>query len=117
MDTIDIEDFANSVKSSLHKYLLGVVITIPAVAAVIKVPVIGSLAKDFISFLISYVLGEAGLAAFIINTKVFTQAQAKDYLEALKKLEQAPVDIPDAEWEKLEDEANHAFRNLIRFAS
>lgn len=117
MNPVDIGDFANAVKSSLLKYILSVILNMPQVAPIIKMPVVGYVATKIIEWILAAALGKAGLVAFIINTKVFTQDQAKDYLAALKKLEQAPDNIPDAEWEKLEDEANRAFTNLVRFTA
>ena len=116
-DTIDIEDFANAVKSSLLKYLLSVVLAIPEVAKITAIPIVGPLFKKLIEWILSLALGQAGLAAFIINTKVFTYAQAQDYIDALKKLERAPEGVSDEEWAKLEDEATRAFSNLIRFSA
>lgn len=117
MKTVDVEDFAQAVKSSLIRYLLKVVSGLPQVKPVIALPVIGPIFLKIVEWILSLAVGQAGLAAFIINTKVFTGAQARDYMDALDKINKAPDDISDAEWAKLEGKANEAFYRLVHFTS
>lgn len=117
MKAVDIDDFAQAVKSSLIRYLLQVVAGLPQVKPVIALPVIGPIFLKIVEWILTLAVGQAGLAAFIINTKVFTGAQARDYMDALDKINKAPDNIPDAEWAKLEGKANEAFYNLIHFSA
>lgn len=116
MKTVDIDDFAQAVKSSLIRYLVAALGEVPQVKVILAVPIIGPLFKRILEWVIGLAVGQAGLAAFIINTRVFTGAQAKDYMAALEKLRSAPDNIPNEEWEKLEGKANEAFYMLVRFS-
>lgn len=111
---VDIEDFAQAVKSSLLKYLLQAVMALPDVKAIRAIPVVGVLFEKLVEWIINLLLGKVGLAAFIINTKVFTQAQAEEYIKAIGKLKALPDNVSDEEWAKHEEIANEAFKNLIR---
>ena len=118
MDTIDIEDFAEAVKSFFVNWFVetvwaAIIVEVPALANSIVAGTIRSGLKWVAEFLAT----KAGFVAFMINTGVFTKDQAKDFVEAIRKIETLPADAPDAEWEAAENEANHAFSNLIRFSA
>lgn len=122
MDSISIEDFANYVKSSFVTFFTNLIWT-NLVAAVpwFGTPVISSVVKYVIGLVVSFLATKGGLVAFMINTKVFTTAQAKDYTKAIEALHARVTDLKtpltDEEWNKLEATANHEFSNLVRFAA
>lgn len=117
MDTIDIEDFAEYVKSSFVTYFTELALTeLAIVAPWTKLPVLSWLIRQFVNWVVDYLATKGGQVAFMINTKVFTQDQAKDYMSALEAMHSLPDTVTDEQWEKAENEANHAFRNLINFA-
>ncbi len=117
-DSIDVEEFANTVKSTFIIYFTNLVYTQLLVAVPwIAAPFISYIARWVIAAVVTSLATHGGLIAFIINTRVFTIDQAKDYMAAVDKLHEAPDDISDEEWSRLELEANHAFKNLIRFSA
>jgi hypothetical protein len=116
LDTIDIEDFAQKVKSSIVNYILAGVIAMPPFSKLVAIPILGRIIKTFIEIAAEIVAGKLGFAAFVINTGIFTRDQARDYVEALRRIDNLPEGVSDDEWEKHENEANHAFTNLVRYS-
>lgn len=122
MDSISIEDFASYVKSSFVTFFTNL-IWASLVAAVpwFGSPVISSVVKYVIELVVTFLATKGGLVAFMINTKVFTTAQAKDYTKAIEALHLRIIDLntplTDEEWSVLEEKANHEFSNLVRFAA
>jgi hypothetical protein len=80
-------------------------------------PIVGNIARWIIERAVTFAATKGGLVAFMINSKVFTTDQARDYTKALEKLHQLPDHVSDAEWEKAEDEANHSFGNLFNWTA
>lgn len=118
MDTIDVEEFAKTVKETFVTYFTNLAFTeLVAIAPWVATPFISYLVKWGIEKVVTLLATQGGLVAFMINTKVFTIDQAKDYVGAVERLHAAPDDISDEEWSILEDDANHAFKNLIRFGA
>lgn len=78
---------------------------------------IKSIITAFIQLVITWLVAKGELGIFILNTVVLTSAQAKDYRIAVAKRMNLPPDVSDADWEVVENEANHAFINLIRFTA
>jgi hypothetical protein len=116
MDTVDIEDFANQVKKDVVVFFTNLIWTnITAAAPWVNVPVLREILKAIIESIVTFLATTGGLVAFIINTKVFTTDQAKDYTEAVGNLMQLPEDVSDEEWDKAERAANHAFANLVSY--
>ncbi len=116
MDTIDIEDFANQVKKDVITFFTNLVWTNMTTAAPwINIPVVREILMAIIESIVTFLATTGGLVAFIINTKVFTTDQAKDYTEAIGDLLKLPEDVTDEEWAKAEARANHAFANLVNF--
>lgn len=115
-DTIDIEDFANQVKKDLVSFFTNLVwANLIIVAPWLTSPILAIPVKYVIELIIEFLATTGGLAAFVINTKVFTTDQAKDYMEAVSNLLTLPDSVSDEEWEKAEDETNKAFANLVNF--
>lgn len=118
METIDIEDFASYVKSSFVTYFTNLAwATLVGAAPWLNVPIVRDVVKFIIERSVTFLATKGGLVAFMINTGVFTRDQAKDYIEVVTKIDQLPDDVPNAEWEKMENEANRAFENLVRFSA
>ncbi len=118
MDTIDIEDFANAVKNSFVNFFSNLLYTnLVAALPWMAAPVLSSTMQWIITQAVTFAATKGGLVLFMINTNIFTQDQAKDYMSAIQKLNNMPEGVPDEEWAKLEMEANHAFGNLIRFSA
>lgn len=116
MDTIPIEDFAKYVKSSFVSYYTDLAMTGILAVAPWSVPV-SWLTRMFVEFIVTFIATKGGLVAFMINTKVFTKDQAKDYIRIINELHSLPDDVSDEDWEKKEDEANHYFHNIVNFAA
>ncbi len=116
MDTIDIEEFANEFKNSFVSVFTEVAMTAliasqPWIAASpLRRPI-----HDFIEWIITLIGTVGGLVAFMINTHVFTTDQADDWFKSRQVLKNLPDDVTDEVWDKAEEEANHAFRNLINY--
>ncbi len=122
MDTISIEDFAKYVKSSFVTFFTNLIwASLIAAAPWVGAPVISKIVKYVIELLVTFLATKGGLVAFMINTKVFTTAQARDYGKAIEVLHARVIDLKtplsDEEWDKLETIANHEFSNLVRFAA
>lgn len=117
-DAIDVEDLANMIKQSFVAYTSDVLYAeLLSIAPWVATPVVSFIVKKAIAWAVNILATKAGYVAFIINSRVLTMSQAKDYMDALNKIRSLPDDVPDADWEKAENDANHAFRNLIRFAA
>jgi len=116
--TVDIEDFAKKVKSSLVTHYTNVAyVALVAQMPVLATPVISSIVKAIIELVVEKLAGIGGLAAFMINTGIFTQDQAKDYISSIQKIDQLPEGVSNEEWEKAEDGANIAFSRAINLKS
>lgn len=116
LDTIDIEDFANRVKQDLVTFFTNLVWANISVAVPwLNIPIVRDIIKAFIEAIILFLATTGGLAAFIINTKVFTTDQAKDYTNAIADLMALPEDVSDEEWDKAERRANHAFAQMVNY--
>lgn len=116
MDTVDIEDLAGKVKSSFvgfwTNFIYGAAVAqMPALAG----PIVSTIVKGAIGWAVELMATKGGQVAFMINTGVFTRDQAKDFLEALRAIDKLPDNVSDEEWEKKENEANHAFGNLVNY--
>lgn len=116
LDTIDIEDFANRVKKDLVSFFTALIWANVTIAVPwLNIPVIRDIVKSLIEAIVLFLATTGGLAAFIINTKVFTTDQAKDYTQAISDLMSLPDDVSDEEWDQAEQKANHAFAQLINY--
>lgn len=121
LDTIDIDGFADefakrTLEVERNAVVAGAVAAFPWLAAggpfaKIVTEVIGDVSEVFLK----YLNDQIGWIAFKFNTTVFTTDQGKDYVASIEKLLKLPDDVSDAEWEKAEDEANRAFRNLVNY--
>ena len=94
LDTIDIEDFAVQVKNDVVTFFTNLVWSnMTAAAPWINIPILRDILKAIIESIITFLATTGGLAAFIINTKVFTTDQAKDYTNAVSDLLKLPEDV------------------------
>jgi hypothetical protein len=118
LETIPIETFAEYVKSAFVSFFTKLIWTeLSVIAPWVNTPLLKQLLKWSIEKGVTFLATQGGLVAFMINTKIFSVDQAKDYREALEKLNKLPDGVSDEEWEKTEREANLAFERLIRFSS
>lgn len=81
----------------------------------LNTPIIRDLMKSLLHKIIELLAGQGGLVAFVINTRVFTTDQAKDYMDAVGNILKLPEGVSDEEWEKAELKANHAFAQLVSY--
>lgn len=116
MDTIPIDDLVMHAKSDFVNWITTKATTALAIAVPWLSPVI-FIVSFFLKIAITWLVDKGELGAFILNAKVLTSDQAKDYREAVAKRILAPEDIPDDQWMEIEYEANHQFTNLVRFAA
>lgn len=118
MTTIPIEEFAGYVKKSFVTFFTDLIYTNLVLAAPWAAsPILGRVIRWIIEQGVAFMATKGGLVAFMINTKIFTMDQAKDYSQAIDKLYKASDNISDEEWDKLEREANNKFSDLVRFSS
>lgn len=115
---VDVEEFAGYVKDAVVRFFTDLLYNnLVAAMPWVAWPVISTVVRWVIESGVTFAATKGGLVAFMINTKIFTAAQARDYVKAVEELAKAPDTIPDDEWEKLEDQANAAFERLIRFSA
>ena len=121
LDTIDIDDFANefakqTLKAERNAVVAGAIAAFPWLGAGGPfAPIITDMIGDISEVFLDYFNKQIGWIAFKFNTTVFTTDQGKDYVASIEKLLKLPDNVSDAEWEKAEDEANHAFENLVNY--
>lgn len=111
--TVDIDDLVKYAKQQGLdfgvKYLL---LKFPWMAT----PWISWFTVPILKMVVGALLDEVELFGFRVNATFLTSGQAADFRAAAAKALNVPKDISDEEWEKIENEASEAFRNLVRFA-
>lgn len=111
----DIGDLVEQARSSFLKWgvqlLLSNLITWQPWLAT---PLVKQILEIVLTILFKILIDKGELGAFIINTRVLTSQQGKEYKEAVIKSLTAQT---DEEWENAEREANEKFINLIKFNS
>lgn len=121
MDTIPIEDLVQQTKSFAIKYGTDLVLVeIAALTGPISgffAPLINYFFRSAVGWVVARLVNKSDRFLFGINMDLVTSDQAKDYRASIAKLIKAPDEISDADWEKLEDEANHNFGNLVRLGA
>lgn len=91
-------------------------------AIIAQVPFLGApIIKQIVSLIVSKILtiliDNAEFGAFVINTRILTSGEAKDYRQAVSEVLALPPDATKESWEAAERKANEAFGRLIRFTS
>lgn len=118
MDAIPIEDLVQEAKSDLINWGSNTLLaSIYAAAPWTTSPWCNWLVKIVVQAFIAFLVGKGELGAFMLNAKFLSSSQAKDYRASVAKRLSAPDNIPDAEWEKIENEANHNFVQLVRLGA
>ena len=79
-------------------------------------PVISTITRKAIEWGVEAALTFMDGQLFNLNMDILTRDQASDYRKTIAALELAPDDISDADWMKLEQDANHKFDELVRLA-
>ena len=79
----------------------------------LNVPIVRSLVKKIIEWVVRRYSEKAEKAAFFMNTKVRAADQAKDFEALVDKVEALPDDVSDEEWANAEREKLAAFEQLM----
>lgn len=114
---LDIEDLVREAKSDLGN--IGTAALVAGMIAEWPELVTSEIGMELAKFAAAYavkILIENGeFFAFLLNSDFLTSEQAADYRDKVAKRLQAPDDISDEDWEKLEREKIDAFRALGNF--
>lgn len=116
MDPIPIEKLVEEAKKDFVSFISTAIVS----AIMIAVPSLSWLEtpiRYFINLAVVFLVGRGELGVFVLNARVLTSDQAKDYRSAVAKRLLAPDTVSDDEWEEIENEANHYMVQLVRFAA
>lgn len=116
MNPIPIESLVQEAKKDFVSWVTGVAMASILTWAPWLAPV-SKLVEFILKLFIAKLVEKGELGAFILNAKVLTSDQAKDYREAVAKRILAPDDIPDDKWEEIEREANDKMVQLVRVSA
>lgn len=117
MDSIDIQKLVDYTES----LIAGRMVDFLLAQAVVAVPWLGwafvnPITKGIIEWGVNVGIKFLDGIGFNINTDIVTTDQAADYRHTVAAIHNSPDDISDEEWEKLENEANHKFDELVHLA-
>lgn len=114
--TIDITGVVNFMQSSFVTLGTDFVFTAlvgTAYMSWVSLPIINSLVKMFIKFVLNKVSLMVETQAFFMNTAIRKASQAQDFVNATNELQSLPTTVSDAEYEKAEQTQMLAFRNFV----
>lgn len=113
-NTIEIDSFVQKALATWIAWASGLVegwlfTAVPA----LNIPIVRSIIKKIIEWLVRRYSEKTEKAAFFFNTKVRATDQAKDFEALVDKVEALPDDVSDEEWERAEREKLAAFEQLM----
>lgn len=114
--TIDITNLVETVRSSFVTW--GTAFAFSAIVAVpgfqwVGFPVISSLVKSAIEFVLNVISKASVMQAFFMNTAVRKASQAVDFIDAVAAKNNLPPTATDLEYENAEKAEMAAFRNFV----
>jgi len=122
MDALPIQDLVDQAKArAINSITAGLIAQAVAITGPLSGffgSIINWLLGSFIRWLVTKAVDFADRRLFNFNMDIVTADQAADYREAEARVIRARSDanVSDEEYERLEDEANHLFDQLINFA-
>lgn len=117
MDSIDVQDLVDWTESFIAKRMIDFILAQAIIAAPwLGWALINPVARGIIEAGVNLGIKFLDGIGFNLNTDIVTTDQGSDYRKTIVALIKAPDDIPDAEWERLENEANHKFDELVRLS-
>lgn len=119
-DTIDITNLVSSIQSTFVTIATNLVMT--AVIAVpglqwLNLPIIRSIVKASIGWIIGVLANDAMLGAFFLNTAVKSASQAQDYVNAVNAKNNLPQTANKEEYAKAEQAEISAFNSFVRLTN
>jgi hypothetical protein len=115
MTDFSLEDLVRKAKSSFHSWSLELAMgAIVTAQPWLGLPVINQITRIIVSRILTVLIDQGELGAFILNTKFLVSVQAQEYRYAVAKLIFLDK-ASDAEYEKAERNVNEAFNRLVRF--
>lgn len=78
-------------------------------------PIINQIARIIVGKILTILIDQGEMGAFIVNTKFLVSEQAKDYRFAVARLMLLNDKSSSQEWETAERNANEAFNRLVRY--
>lgn len=118
--SIDITDLVSSMQSTFVTWAtnlaFGALIVVPGLSW-IGWPVISSIVRSGISFVVGTLANDAVLAAFFFNTAIKKASQAADYSTAVNAKLNLPPTATEAEYAQAEQNEIQAFHNFVLLSS
>lgn len=114
--TVDITNLVSSMQSTFVTWAsnlaFAAIIAVPGLSF-LGLPIISSILKYALSWVIGKIAADAALEAFFLNTAIKNASNAVDYVDAVNAKNSLPETATDAEYALAEKQEMDAFRNFV----
>jgi hypothetical protein len=115
-NVVDITNVAESMRGTFVtwaiNYLYAQAVVTPGFTW-LSLPIISSVFRSGLTYLLNILTVSAVMDAFFINTSIRKASQAQDYVDALTLKNGLPTTVSDAEYEKAEQAEIAAFNSFV----
>lgn len=121
MDAIPIQDLVDAAEARGVDFATDIIMaeiaTLTGPLAGILLWLMNFIARPFIHALVAWIVKILDFGLFKLNMDVVVSDQGADYRAAEAKVERAKSDptVTDDQWEAMENEADHKFRELFNY--